>query len=48
MQLVSLSIIEWVAWLIFMFMGLLFGFFMALYFKHSAKKNNLSNWLHCN
>ena len=24
--------------------GLLFGFFMAIYYKRSAKKNNLSNW----
>lgn len=24
--------------------GLLFGLFMATYYKHSAKKNNLSDW----
>jgi cyanate permease len=24
--------------------GLLFGLSMAFYYKHSAKKNNLSNW----
>jgi ABC-type antimicrobial peptide transport system permease subunit len=26
------------------FAGLLFGLIMALYFKRSAKKNNLSSW----
>ncbi|PKG76487.1 hypothetical protein CXF86_03220 [Shewanella sp. GutCb] len=26
------------------FAGILFGLFMALYYKHSAKKNNLSHW----
>lgn len=24
--------------------GLVFGLFMAIYYKHSAKKNNLSDW----
>jgi hypothetical protein len=24
--------------------GLLFGIIMAVYYKHSAKKNNLSGW----
>jgi len=27
-----------------LFAGVFFGLFMALYYKHSAKKNNLSDW----
>ena len=27
-----------------LFAGLFFGLIMALYYKHSAKKNNLSDW----
>ncbi|WP_019027757.1 DUF6404 family protein [Colwellia piezophila] len=33
-----------IALLTSLFAGLLFGLFMALYFKRSAKKNNLSDW----